>query len=146
MNSTYSFIWDVVCDWELLLLHYILYPSSLKHNYDGLRSVLHFPSKNIYYGAIVIDFFLRYFWVTRFLPLNIEIEKYSNVFNAADSISRGSSFWFLLANLYNFEMGNFIIEIVEIFRRWIWIFFRLEAEWVRIQNSILETEKIYPEV
>jgi len=29
------------------------------------------------------------------------------------------------------EGGIFTMEVLEVFRRWVWIFFRVETEWVR---------------
>jgi uncharacterized protein with von Willebrand factor type A (vWA) domain len=31
----------------------------------------------------------------------------------------------------DWEGGVFTIQVLEVFRRWVWIFFRVETEWVR---------------
>jgi hypothetical protein len=36
-----------------------------------------------------------------------------------------------LDHFADFESGIFLMEFLEVGRRWIWIFFRVETEWVR---------------
>lgn len=100
INSAYSFYWDVTKDWDLTLL--TASRSSPEHPY-GLRPHRHFPSDRIYYAAIAIDLLLRFSWLW---PLSKHLK------------------W-----LKYHEFGIFIMVLLEVARRWMWIFFRVEAEW-----------------
>lgn len=73
-----------------------------QHPY-GLRQHRVFYSNSIYYTAIAIDFVLRFTWVSR--------------------LSSG------LDKVNNFESGIFLLMFLEVARRWMWIFFRVETEW-----------------
>lgn len=33
------------------------------------------------------------------------------------------------------EGGIFVLELAEVFRRWVWIFLRVETEWVRREDG-----------
>ncbi|ORY12086.1 EXS family-domain-containing protein [Clohesyomyces aquaticus] len=104
VNSAYSFYWDVARDWDLHLF------SSSKERNDpeypwGLRRHRWIHAKEIYYTAIVIDAALRCTW-------SIKLSPHLDHFN-------------------DLEGGIFMMEVLEVFRRWMWIFFRVECEWVR---------------
>ncbi|KUL87244.1 hypothetical protein ZTR_03359 [Talaromyces verruculosus] len=104
INSAYSFYWDVTKDWDLTLLS----PSTRTWHQDypfGLRPRRIFPRDEMYYGVIAIDLVLRFTWLSRLSPH--------------------------LDKVNNFESGIFLLLFLEIARRWIWIFFRVETEWVR---------------
>jgi len=102
INSSYSFWWDISKDWDMTLLsNERIKP---EHPY-GLRQHRVFYSDSIYYTAIVVDFILRFTWVSR--------------------LSSG------LDKVNNFESGIFLLMFLEVARRWMWIFFRVETEWVR---------------
>ncbi|POS87998.1 hypothetical protein EPUL_003232 [Erysiphe pulchra] len=121
INSSYSFYWDIAKDWDLELfpaLFECLYftgrsrlsnqfhiPRPKKITYFGLRSNLFLPNPDIYYLAIIFDFFLRFSWLMKLSPHLVQF---------ADS-----------------ESGITLLEYAEIGRRWIWIFLRSDAEWVR---------------
>jgi hypothetical protein len=102
INSFYSFYWDVAKDWDLTL--FSAARKSHLHAY-GLRSRLYFPSKEIYYMAIIADLLLRCTWSLKLSPH--------------------------LDHFADFESGIFLMEFLEVVRRWMWIFFRVETEWVR---------------
>lgn len=102
VNSLYSFYWDVTNDWDLSLLSSSR--SDPSHPY-GLRRKMVFRAPAIYYVAIVLDFVLRLTWMLK--------------------LSRG------LDQFNDWEGGIFCIEVLEVGRRWVWIFFRVETEWVR---------------
>lgn len=102
VNSLYSFYWDVAKDWDLSL--FSAARSSHMHPY-GLRSRLYFNGKEVYYGAIVLDLLLRCTWSLKLSPH--------------------------LDHFADFESGIFLMEVLEVGRRWMWIFFRVETEWVR---------------
>jgi hypothetical protein len=100
INSSYSFWWDVVKDWDLTLF------SPQRHDRDhpyGLRRHRYFHSDRLYHYVIVADLLLRFSWLWRVLPG--------------------------LAWLPECEFGLFTLMFLEIARRWMWVFFRVEAEW-----------------
>jgi hypothetical protein len=145
VNSAYSFWWDISNDWGLELLKFKsaqssrrpaiqLQPSPLatppitrspkphshslsnegrlqqeQHSYGGLRSKLLFSDPTIYYFAIFINFVLRFTW-------SLKIS--SHLHHVAD-----------------LEVGVFMMEALEILRRWIWVFLRVEWEIVRPRHS-----------
>lgn len=87
-------------------------------DHGGLRSVLYFGSRYWYYLAIVIDYTLRFTWSLKL-----------------------SSHWYHLAD---HESSLFTLELLEIFRRWVWMFFRLESEWVRNIKDSSKSSKALP--
>ncbi|KAL4881396.1 EXS family-domain-containing protein [Aspergillus karnatakaensis] len=101
VNSSYSFYWDVTKDWDLTLL------SEARNDNEypfGLRRYRHFTDQQ-YYMAIGIDFAIRFSWLSRIVP------------------------GFLWLN--DTEFGLFVLMFLEVGRRWMWVFLRAEAEWVR---------------
>lgn len=105
-NALYSFYWDVARDWDLTML------SSKRSSSDypyGLRRVRYFRDPSLYYAMIAIDLLLRFAWALKLSP---HLEHY-----------------------YDIEGGIFLLEILELFRRWLWVFFRVETEWVRTKHS-----------
>lgn len=102
LNSFYSFYWDVAKDWDLTLFS----PSAERNNPEhpwGLRRHTHFHTKEMYYGAILLDLMLRCTWSFKLSPH--------------------------LDHFNDWEGGIFVMEFLEVFRRFIWIFFRVETEW-----------------
>jgi hypothetical protein len=73
-----------------------------EHPY-GLRKNMWFRSRGIYYGVIVIDLLLRCTWSFKLSPH--------------------------LDHFNDLEGGIFVMEALEVLRRWIWIFLRIETEW-----------------
>lgn len=76
--------------------------SDPEHPY-GLRRARYFYRKELYYIAIVVDLLLRCTWSFKLSPH--------------------------LDHFNDLEGGIFLMEILEVFRRWMWIFFRVETEW-----------------
>lgn len=132
VNSFYSFYWDVAKDWDLHLfssgplrnpppLHFHSNSSSnssllSQPNGDGphkpkpaypygLRRNRYFHSSLIYYLVIVMDLLLRCTWSFKLSPH--------------------------LDHFNDLEGGIWVMELLEIFRRWVWVFFRVETEWIR---------------
>ncbi|ESZ98256.1 hypothetical protein SBOR_1352 [Sclerotinia borealis F-4128] len=101
VNSLYSFYWDIAKDWDLTLLN----PSSKNTTSYPLRPRLYLPSQDLYYIAIFLDFILRLTWSLKLSPH--------------------------LDHFADFESGIFLLEILEVARRWMWIFLRVETEWGR---------------
>lgn len=74
------------------------------------RRHLHFSHRILYVGAMLIDFVLRTTWSLK-LSSHLSIKQ--------------------------LEGSIIIMEFLEIFRRWIWVFFRLESEWVKRSQVVL---------
>jgi EXS family len=133
-NSLYSFWWDVSNDWGLTLLKHRsqlrdrsfspFHPSSQSLQNSGIpvqlatrkaklrglrKTLLLFHSPLPYYGAIFINFLLRLTWSIKLSP---------HLHRAAER-----------------EIGVFILEILEILRRWIWVYFRVEWEIIKSMNT-----------
>ncbi|KAK4091458.1 protein-ER retention protein (Erd1) [Purpureocillium lilacinum] len=114
-NSLYSFYWDVAKDWDLTLFSTRRARTSPHHPW-GLRDRLVFRSATIYYVVIGMDLMLRCSWSMKLSP---HLDRFSD-----------------------FESGIFLIEFLEVFRRWIWIFFRVETEWLRNSSTGLGVDDI----
>ena len=102
LNSSFSFWWDVVKDWDLTVFSSSRERNNPEHPW-GLRQRIQFHNSGLYYGAVVGDLALRFTWSLKLSP---HLYQFSNV-----------------------EGGLFTMELLEVFRRWIWLFFRVEAEW-----------------
>lgn len=116
INSSYSFFWDITNDWNFGFFSKFL---NDKPNSNVLRSRLIY-NKSAYILAIVIDFQLRFLWVYKLFFVN---NNSSGVF---------SSFFVML---FTTELGNFLLEILEIFRRWVWVFLKIETEYVKMIST-----------
>lgn len=108
VNSLYSFYWDVAKDWDLTLFASPEERSSSRHPW-GLRERLVFRFPNLYYVVIGLDLMLRCTWSMKLSP---HLNRFSD--------------W---------ESGIFLIEFLEVLRRWVWIFFRVETEAIRNSSS-----------
>lgn len=108
VNSCYSFYWDIAKDWDLTLFSSSRERTAPDHPW-GLRPRLYFPIHDVYYVAIGLDFILRCTW-------SLKLSPHLDHFN-------------------DLEGGIFVMEFLEVLRRWIWIFFRVETEWVRHSSA-----------
>ena len=113
VNSLFSFWWDITNDWGL----HLLLPSRLAGAHGGgsgtvLRRILLLPDTTIYYLIIALDFILRFTW----------------------SLKLSSH----LHSIHEIEMGIFTLEFLEVTRRWIWVYVRVEWEAVRKGGDSLE--------
>ncbi|KAI1438036.1 EXS family-domain-containing protein [Xylaria sp. CBS 124048] len=104
VNSFYSFYWDVAKDWDLTLFDGARARNSPDHAF-GLRRSLYLGPARLYYAVIALDLVLRCTWSLR---LSARLD--------------GVTDW---------ESAVFVLEFLEVARRWIWIFFRVETEWIR---------------
>jgi hypothetical protein len=113
INSLYSFYWDVAKDWDLSMF-------SKDRDSDeypwGLRKHRYFHLPEFYYCAVVVDFMLRCTWSFKLSPH--------------------------LDHFNDLEGGIFLMEVLEVLRRWIWIFFRVETEWGRFSKKLIENVHI----
>lgn len=105
-NSFYSFYWDVMKDWDLTLF---CDARDAPGQPWALRRQRMFRPDTIYYAAIVIDLILRCTW---------SLKLSTHLYHVGD-----------------FEGGIFVIEVIEILRRWMWVFLRVETEWLRQRNA-----------
>ncbi|CEG70543.1 hypothetical protein RMATCC62417_06420 [Rhizopus microsporus] len=107
INSMYSFWWDVSMDWNLI---------TFTKQHQQQQPTIHFRkqlffSQPVYYAlAIFIDFLLRITWSFKLCS------------------------HLLIRQL---DASIFLLELMEIFRRWIWVIFRIENEWVKKVYSSL---------
>ncbi|KJZ73660.1 hypothetical protein HIM_06993 [Hirsutella minnesotensis 3608] len=115
VNSLYSFYWDVAKDWELSLFSARRERNSPHHPW-GLRDRLLFRPVVLYHAVIGLDLLLRCTWSIKLSP---HLYKFSD-----------------------FESGIFLIEFLEVLRRWVWIFFRVETEWIRTSSIGLGIDDI----
>ncbi|KAI8072627.1 EXS family-domain-containing protein [Gongronella butleri] len=114
-NSMFSFWWDIAMDWSLIQVTYE--HLTAKHASIGLhqhhqsatpmirfRRHMHFSSTSVYFFAMMLDFVLRITWSLK-----------------------------LSSNMYFQQVAGsiFLLELLEVARRWLWIIFRLESEWVK---------------
>jgi hypothetical protein len=105
VNSGYSFYWDVARDWDLSLFSTRQERNNPEHPW-GLRRHRYFHTKEFYYAAIVMDALLRCTW-------SLKLSPHLDHFN-------------------DLEGGIFTMEVLEVLRRWVWIFFRVECEWGKL--------------
>jgi hypothetical protein len=157
VNSMFSFYWDVEKDWGLSLLEFDTWLGSSNSNrggsgysappsrvgspalrrgpmawlrslrssphrspqpntldapqtYFGLRPTLLLPDPAVYYLFTVIDFVLRFTW-------SLELSTH-------------------LHTMDDIESGVFIMEALELVRRWMWVFIRVEWEAVRMDEMV----------
>ncbi|KAI9314499.1 EXS family-domain-containing protein [Dichotomocladium elegans] len=116
VNSMYSFWWDISIDWSLMQL-----TSSPMNNHGErgtpilqFRRTLHFQHPFWYYCAMMIDFVLRTTW---------SLKLSSHLF------------------VQRLEGSIFTMELLEVIRRWVWVIFRMEWEWIRrLSGSVLPTD------
>ena len=69
----------------------------------GLRKIRYIEAKEVYYFVVVLDLLLRFTWC---MKLSVRLDRFNDM-----------------------EGGIFILEMLEVFRRWIWVFLRVETEW-----------------
>lgn len=113
VNSMYTFYWDVAKDWDLTL-----FDGNERSSQDypiGLRRRIVFAPWT-YYAVIAGDLVLRFTWAFRLGPG--------------------------LMRLPDAEGTVFLLQSLEVFRRWVWIFFRVETEWVRSSTPGLGPDEI----
>ncbi|KAG8623089.1 hypothetical protein KVT40_008065 [Elsinoe batatas] len=119
LNSFYSFYWDVAKDWDLSLFSSARERNDPEHPF-GLRKHRYFHVHEIYYAVIFIDLMLRCTWSFKLSPH--------------------------LDHFNDLEGGIFLMEALEVFRRWIWIFFRVETEWVRNHKGPAPTDVLLNDI
>lgn len=120
-SSSFSFFWDIKMDWGFNLFNKI-FDSNSKFIITRQKSKLVYTSSNLfYYLIIIINLCLRFIWI-----LKIYLNNNNSSFNTLSTFLFG----------YNvYSLGYFLIEFLEIFRRWLWCFIKLENDWLKIRES-----------
>lgn len=104
-NSCYSIVWDLKCDWNMEVFNY----SPLAYKHGGLRSVLYFRPRFVYYIVILLDISFRLLWALK--------------------VTTNFSF------IGDTETGLFTLELLEIARRGVWMCLRIEKEWITTRST-----------
>ncbi|RKO92766.1 EXS family-domain-containing protein, partial [Blyttiomyces helicus] len=128
INSLYSLYWDVYMDWHLgnrlgrrakprrSEIPPPITTSGSSSTYPPfLRPILHFPYPSLYYLAIVLDSSMRFAWLLRLVPRHVTVRAAGFSFAAAATAPAA------------LDAG---LKVLELLRRWMWVFFRVEREWV----------------
>lgn len=131
LNSTYSFIWDIKMDWNLELFNGLFELKNPLYKFHILRSQITFP-RIFYYFAIIFDFFLRFIWVLKFFIINEKLQ--------AEHVKLIHVFSTFLFGYDAYSFGYAVLELLEIHRRWIWCFLKLESDWVKLSKQ--QTEEV----
>lgn len=119
INSMYSFWWDISMDWSLIKVTRTTTTGSNQQQPSSFvvrfRKHLHFSEPVWYFGAMVIDFVLRTTWSLK-----------------------------LSSHLYvkRLEGSIFMMEFLEVIRRWVWVIFRMENEWVKRSHTTLPSSSL----
>jgi len=127
INSFYSFWWDIAKDWGLTDSQTRM-AEGARHRYDehrhqtlasegsgldtgrkGPRKTLLFRSYLPYHLAVAVNFVLRLTWSAKLSP---------HLHRAAE-----------------IELGVFVLEILEVLRRWLWVYFRVEFETIKMSSA-----------
>ncbi|KAI7903246.1 EXS family-domain-containing protein [Cokeromyces recurvatus] len=116
INSMYSFWWDISVDWNLINVTLDSQQHQKKTTLLSsstplihFRRQLYFPQTSCYILAIFFDFLLRITW----------------------SFKLSSHFY-----IRKLDTSLFLMGLLEILRRWIWVIFRIENEWVKKVYSV----------
>ncbi|AET40214.1 Erd1p Ecym_5466 [Eremothecium cymbalariae DBVPG len=101
-NSCYSFWWDITMDWKLGLLDFS--STGVERN-EILRKRRLYSNDWYYYGAIVFDFVVKFMWMWELLIKRV---------------------------IVSWETNLLWLHTLEVFRRWIWTFFKVETEYLSV--------------
>ena len=125
VSSTYSFIWDIRMDWEFGLFEPVFRPKTRRFEPIRNRSQLVFNNFLMYYVAIIVDFFVRFIWVFKMFVMK-EAEMDLGLRHRVGNFLFGYDF---------LSFGYVLLETLEILRRWIWCFLKLECEFIKFQEK-----------
>ncbi|KND00484.1 uncharacterized protein SPPG_04800 [Spizellomyces punctatus DAOM BR117] len=116
VNSIFSLYWDIVMDWHLGNLQRRRSTSRNSSKYPVLlRPVLHFRYPFVYYAAILLDTILRMSWIVRVAILQQVVD---GVGTPKEGVKQ------------SLAAVDIALKVLEVLRRWMWVFFRVEREWV----------------
>ncbi|KAI8814941.1 EXS family-domain-containing protein [Cladochytrium replicatum] len=135
INSLFSLYWDVYMDWNLGKIPQSKSSIALDDENSQfpcfLRPIRFFSRTWLYYLAIVVDTVLRLAWVVK-VTLFYELVEVTLLHgdNYDTRISVGGGENMAEGGLAALVVVDFALKILEVFRRWAWVFFRVEREWV----------------
>ena len=117
LNTGYSLVWDVLVDWDLGQRKTL----GAKARHPGLRPVLLFSRLHaqlgLYYWVIALDAACRASWAIRIAASSYVAQHPAlSAFFAADRVV-------------------FLLQLVEICRRFVWLVFRIESHHVQQARS-----------
>lgn len=125
INSFYSLYWDIFVDWQLFSggPMGLLSPLSPSLNYSRglstfLQRPLYFKNPLLYYLAILFNGIVRLFWLLKITLMYSVVDHLLQPKDTQDSA---------LPRLLFIDLT---LKVLEILRRWVWVFFRIEREWV----------------
>lgn len=114
VNATYLLFWDIRMDWGLNIFDKLWYGAG-----PTLRPNITYPLW-CYYAAMVIDGCFRFLWLLRL----VVVEENQVTMMLA-----------MLNFLFGYDAylaGYMVLEVLEILRRWMWCFLKLESDWVKV--------------
>lgn len=76
-----------------------------------------------YYGIVVLDFILRFIWILKLFVIK-ETEVRLGLKNKVGNFLFGLDF---------LSLGFATLELLEIIRRWLWCFLKIESDLVKLQ-------------
>lgn len=123
VSSAYSFVWDVKMDWGYEAFEFLF--GGNYRSFMPLRdhNKLVFRNYVAYYGIIALDFILRFIWVFKIFVIK-ETEIDLRLTNQVGNFLFGYDF---------LSVGFALLELLEILRRWLWCFLKLESDLVKLQ-------------
>jgi len=130
INSAYSYYWDVFNDWELCKRR-----TNSEENFPILlRPFLHFSKPWTYYTVMMVDLILRFTWFVDVFP----VFQLKNPFLVDDTPTVPEDI--IKMQIEKLLLSRLLLRLLEIIRRWLWIFFRLEREWVYTRSEYVRIE------
>ncbi|KAI9202654.1 EXS family-domain-containing protein [Polychytrium aggregatum] len=144
INTIFSIYWDIFVDWQLGGTSNAINASMHNSNSGSflsrlkkelasllLRPVLHFPSAMPYYFAMAFDVIVRFSWCLKvdlmytLMTMTVKEWQTRQLGDEHEQIAGQT-----LAILEEAVVLELLIKLFEIVRRWVWVFFRIEREWV----------------
>lgn len=127
INAIYSFYWDVAMDWSLELFRFKSHQQQNKKN-KYLRAHITFH-KEFYYIGILVDLVLRFAFPIRYVYwYSFPASMSSGATRGTTPVPNALSFW---NNGVKVDMG---LRVFEVFRRFMWVVFRIERECIYIRH------------
>ncbi|KAL3898083.1 MAG: hypothetical protein SGCHY_002981 [Lobulomycetales sp.] len=124
VNSVFSIYWDLFMDWELFAGKRGHLRISTLSSFFQLRSVLVFKYPLLYYGAATLNVLMRLAWL-------VKVGMFYSLVDVTLSIqsTKAGSLGITLVAI------DLSLKVLEILRRWIWVYLRVEKEWITKQRA-----------